>query len=170
MKQVPLILCCYLAIAAVAFTAEPKRPNILFVFADDWGRFASAYAKLDGPGTMNDLVQTPNFDRIASEGVLFRRAFVSAPSCTPCRSAFRVSIFGEPAAPPFCAVLCGTDRSLHFHCCWANRVITSASPIKSGALGFLATHLLEQASSRTRKLVGASITFQRQLQSLPLAA
>ena len=87
MKQVPLILCCYLAIAAVAFTAEPKRPNILFVFADDWGRFASAYAKLDGPGTMNDLVQTPNFDRIASEGVLFRRAFVSAPSCTPCRSA-----------------------------------------------------------------------------------
>ncbi len=87
MKQVPLILCCWLAIAAVAFTAEPKRPNILFVFADDWGRFASAYAKLDGPGTMNDLVQTPNFDRIASEGVLFRRAFVSAPSCTPCRSA-----------------------------------------------------------------------------------
>ena len=87
MKQVPLIFCCWLAIAAVAFTAEPKRPNILFVFADDWGRFASAYAKVDGPGTMNDLVRTPNFDRIASEGVLFRRAFVSAPSCTPCRSA-----------------------------------------------------------------------------------
>ena len=87
MKQVPLILCCYLAITAVAFTAEPKRPNILFVFADDWGRFASAYAKLDGPETMNDLLRTPNFDRIASEGVLFRRAFVSAPSCTPCRSA-----------------------------------------------------------------------------------
>jgi arylsulfatase A-like enzyme len=57
------------------------------VFADDWGRFASAYAKLDGPGTINDLVQTPHFDRIAQEGVLFRRAFVSAPSCTPCRSA-----------------------------------------------------------------------------------
>ena len=63
------------------------RPNILMVFADDWGRFASAYAKLDGPGTINDLVQTPHFDRIAQEGVLFRRAFVSAPSCTPCRSA-----------------------------------------------------------------------------------
>ncbi len=67
--------------------ADAKRPNILFAFADDWGRVASAYAKLDGPGTINDVVQTPNFDRVAREGVLFRRAFVSAPSCTPCRSA-----------------------------------------------------------------------------------
>lgn len=66
---------------------EPRKPNIVFAFADDWGRFASAYAKLDGPGGINDLLQTPNFDRIANEGVLIRRAFVSAPSCTPCRSA-----------------------------------------------------------------------------------
>ena len=65
---------------------ETRRPNILFAFADDWGRHASAYAKLE-PGGMNDAVQTPNFDRVAREGVLFRRAFVSAPSCTPCRSA-----------------------------------------------------------------------------------
>lgn len=82
----PLILVA-IAISSIASGVEPKRPNILFVFADDWGRVASAYAKIDGPGTMNDLVQTPNFDRIAKEGVLFRRAFVSAPSCTPCRSA-----------------------------------------------------------------------------------
>ncbi len=67
--------------------AEAKRPNILFAFADDWGRHASAYAKIDGPGTVNDVLQTPNFDRVANEGVLFRRAFVSSPSCTPCRSA-----------------------------------------------------------------------------------
>jgi N-sulfoglucosamine sulfohydrolase len=73
--------CCTTA------AAEPKRPNILFAFADDWGRFASAYAKIDGPGTINDVIQTPNFDRLAREGVLFRRAFVSSPSCTPCRSA-----------------------------------------------------------------------------------
>ena len=73
--------------AADAEAAEGKRPNILFAFADDWGRHASAYAKLDGPGTVNDVLQTPNFDRVAGEGVLFRRAFVSAPSCTPCRSA-----------------------------------------------------------------------------------
>lgn len=76
---------------ALVFTsaagAETKRPNILFAFADDWGRFASAYAAADGPGTINDFIKTPNFDRVAREGVLFRRAFVSAPSCTPCRSA-----------------------------------------------------------------------------------
>jgi N-sulfoglucosamine sulfohydrolase len=75
------------AAANLAVAAEAKRPNILFAFADDWGRHASAYARLDGPGTMNDVVKTPSFDRVASEGVLFRRAFVSAPSCTPCRSA-----------------------------------------------------------------------------------
>lgn len=73
--------------SAFSLAAEQQRPNILFAFADDWGRFASAYAKLDGPGTINDCVQTPNFDRVAREGVLFRRAFISAPSCTPCRSA-----------------------------------------------------------------------------------
>src|SRR5262245_36663391 len=66
---------------------ESRRPNILFAFVDDWGRHAGAYAQADGPGTVNDVIRTPNVDRIAREGVLFRRAFVSAPSCTPCRSA-----------------------------------------------------------------------------------
>jgi arylsulfatase A-like enzyme len=32
------------------------------------------------------VVHTPNIDRIAKDGVLFRNAFVNAPSCTPCRS------------------------------------------------------------------------------------
>lgn len=66
---------------------DSPRPNVVVAFADDWGRFASAYAQLDGAGTPNDVVRTPNFDRVAKEGVLVRRAFVSAPSCTPCRSA-----------------------------------------------------------------------------------
>ena len=82
-----LILVASLFSLLPAFSAESRRPNIVFAFADDLGRHASAYAKLDGPGGMNDLVRTPNFDRVAAEGVLFRRAFVSAPSCTPCRSA-----------------------------------------------------------------------------------
>src|ERR687895_1306616 len=83
-----LIVAAFLLASPVQVqAAEGKRPNILFAFADDWGRHASAYAKLDGPGTVNDVLQTPNFDRVAGEGVLFRRAFVSSPSCTPCRSA-----------------------------------------------------------------------------------
>ncbi len=77
-----------LVIAAIpaAASAQAKRPNILFAFADDWGRHASAYAQIDGPGSVNDLIRTPTFDSIAAEGVLFRSAFVGAPSCTPCRS------------------------------------------------------------------------------------
>ena len=68
--------------------AEENAPrwNILFVFADDWGRYASCYKGLDGRPTINDVITTPNVDRIAREGVLFKNAFVNAPSCTPCRS------------------------------------------------------------------------------------
>ncbi|MDZ8118779.1 sulfatase [Pontiella sp. NLcol2] len=69
---------------ATAFAAE--RPNLLFLFADDWGRHAGVYAEIDGPGTMNEIIRTPHFDRLAREGVLFNHAYVSAPSCTPCRS------------------------------------------------------------------------------------
>ena len=75
------------AIPSRRLAAVDSRPNILMIYADDWGRCASAYAGLDGPGTFNDVVHTPNFDRLAKEGVLFRRAFISAPSCTPSRSA-----------------------------------------------------------------------------------
>ena len=66
--------------------AAPPRWNILFVFADDWGRYASCYRGLDGRPGLNDVVATPAIDRLAREGVLFRNTFVSSPSCTPCRS------------------------------------------------------------------------------------
>jgi len=66
--------------------ADELRPNILFAFADDWGRSASAYRQVGGVPSMNNVVRTPNFDRVAKRGVLFRNAFVNAPSCTPCRS------------------------------------------------------------------------------------
>lgn len=79
----PLAVTC--SESGNAADSETRRPNILFAFADDWGRYASAYAKIE-PGGPSDIVSTPNFDRIASEGVLFRNAFVNAPSCTPCRS------------------------------------------------------------------------------------
>ena len=66
--------------------AAVERWNILFIFADDWGRYASCYNGLDGRPTLNDVVKTPNIDRVAREGALFKNAFVNAPSCTPCRS------------------------------------------------------------------------------------
>ena len=64
--------------------AEPKakpakRPNILFAIADDWGwPHAGAYG--------DPVVKTPVFDRVAREGVLFKHAYIAAPSCTPCRN------------------------------------------------------------------------------------
>ncbi|MCP4786049.1 MAG: sulfatase [Fuerstiella sp.] len=81
---VPFFLTGMLLLSCPA-SAETSRPNILFAFADDWGRYASAYAAIEQGGP-SDIVSTPNFDRIAKEGVLFTNAFVNAPSCTPCRS------------------------------------------------------------------------------------
>lgn len=78
------LLSVFACTLSAAFADE--RLNILFVFADDWGRYASAYAKADGKPSINDVIKTPNVDRVAKEGALFRRAFVNAPSCTPCRS------------------------------------------------------------------------------------
>ncbi|MBM3831368.1 MAG: sulfatase, partial [Verrucomicrobia bacterium] len=80
------LLAALASLALQVFAADSPRLNILFVFADDWGRYASAYAKVDGRPTINDAIKTPNVDRVAREGVLFRSAFVNAPSCTPCRS------------------------------------------------------------------------------------
>lgn len=76
--------CCVaivllLAVSARAVAAD-GRPNILFCIADDWGYpYASAYGE--------PAVQTPTFDRLAREGVLFTHAFSASPSCTPSRSA-----------------------------------------------------------------------------------
>jgi uncharacterized sulfatase len=57
-----------------------KRPNILFAIADDWSwPHAGAYGC--------KFVQTPAFDRVAREGVLFTQAFCASPGCSPSRAA-----------------------------------------------------------------------------------
>jgi arylsulfatase A-like enzyme len=82
--RLPALLLCLIAASAVA--ADTERPNILFFFADDWGRFARIYAEHGRTAGTNGLLKTPNLDRLAKSGVLFRNAHVNAPSCTPCRS------------------------------------------------------------------------------------
>ena len=84
MKPLFFLLSLLLPVLVV-FSA--KRPNVLFAFADDWGRQASIYAKIEGAGGINDVAKTPHFDKLAKSGVLFTNASVNAPSCTPCRSA-----------------------------------------------------------------------------------
>src|SRR4029434_8584617 len=85
-----LIVCCGQLLASSATKPQQRqntRPNILFCFADDWGRYASIFATMERQASLNEVVKTPNIDRVAREGILFRRAFVNAPSCTPSRSA-----------------------------------------------------------------------------------
>ena len=59
---------------------EPERPNVLLAISDDqsWPH-ASSYGA--------DGLDTPAFDRVAREGVLFENAFVDAPVCSPSRAA-----------------------------------------------------------------------------------
>ena len=78
LRWIPLLLLHSLA-------NGETRPNILLLFADDLGRYASAYADKDQPSP-NDITSTPAFDRVACEGALFENAFVSVPSCTPSRT------------------------------------------------------------------------------------
>jgi N-sulfoglucosamine sulfohydrolase len=75
-----------LGITLCSVSAGQTRPNILLLFADDLGRYASAYADPKKPSP-NDIIATPAFDRVAREGSLFQNAFVSVPSCTPSRAA-----------------------------------------------------------------------------------
>ncbi|WP_111707832.1 sulfatase family protein [Lutibacter citreus] len=83
-KYITLLL--FVAVTVCNAQNKNKRPNILFAFADDWGKYASCYAKIEGSEPWQKTVKTPNVDRIAREGVLFNNAYVSSPSCTPCRS------------------------------------------------------------------------------------
>lgn len=57
--------------------SELKRPNILFAIADDASHM-SAYG--------HKFVNTPNFDRVAAEGILFMNAFTTNPKCAPSRA------------------------------------------------------------------------------------
>ncbi|MDR3262649.1 MAG: sulfatase [Tannerella sp.] len=86
----PLIYKCTLATTALtavtAYAGSPEKPNILFAFGDDYGRYAGIYHEKEGGNTLGSAVKTPVFDKLAREGALFLNAFVTAPSSTPCRS------------------------------------------------------------------------------------
>jgi len=82
MSRFTILLGALFAILGVQGCQEepPQRPNILFAIADDWGwPHAGVYG--------DPVVQTPAFDRVAREGVLFNHAYISSPSCTPSRNA-----------------------------------------------------------------------------------
>ena len=57
----------------------PKAPNILIIFSDD-----HAYQAISAYGSK--LMQTPNIDRIAREGAVFKNVFVTNSLCAPSRA------------------------------------------------------------------------------------
>jgi len=68
------------AVGGFAFsTFSAEKPNIVLIIADDMG------AEDCGPFG-NKKIQTPNFDRLAREGMRFDRAFLTCSSCSPSRS------------------------------------------------------------------------------------
>lgn len=67
-----LLLCC------LSFSKAAERPNFIFFLTDD--------ISFDDIGPYgNKFVKTPNLDRMAAEGMVFDRAYLTASSCSPSR-------------------------------------------------------------------------------------
>ncbi len=64
-------------------STKGKKPNIVFVLADQWRAQATGYN-----GDPNLIGKTPNLDQLAAKGVNFKNAISVTPVCTPFRAAF----------------------------------------------------------------------------------
>jgi arylsulfatase A-like enzyme len=80
-----------LARAPWVFAAGTRRPNVIFILADDLGfGDLSCFGRPD--------YNTPNLDRLAEEGIRFTNAYSASPVCTPARCAFMTGRY--PAKTP----------------------------------------------------------------------
>lgn len=61
------------------------RPNIVWIIVDDMSAHFSCYGET--------AIETPNVDRLALNGVRFTNAYVTAPVCSTCRSAFITGMY-----------------------------------------------------------------------------
>ncbi|MBL8295024.1 MAG: sulfatase-like hydrolase/transferase, partial [Bryobacterales bacterium] len=68
-----------LSLGAAGLNAQSRRPNVLFVSVDDMNDWVGCLGGYPG-------VQTPNIDRLARRGVLFRSAHCASPLCNPSRT------------------------------------------------------------------------------------
>ena len=60
---------------------SPVRPNIIYILADDLG-----YGELGVYG--QKIIETPNIDLLAKNGMLFTQHYSGSPVCAPSRSVF----------------------------------------------------------------------------------
>lgn len=86
----------FLSLPAAAF-AQPARPNILLIMADDLGYSdLSCYQCPD--------IRTPNIDSLARDGVRFTRAYANAPECTPTRCGLLTGRYQQRVGGLECAI------------------------------------------------------------------
>src|SRR5687768_5170040 len=79
MKRFPLLAFASVLFIAALTAADPKRPNIVFILADDLGqRDLGAYG--------STFYETPNIDRLARAGARFTHAYAACPVCSPTRA------------------------------------------------------------------------------------
>jgi len=100
---VPLLAAAFvlagtLAPAAAGEAGEPRKPNIIFILADDVG-----YGDLSCYGAT--AFETPHLDQLAAEGMRFTDGYCSASTCTPTRFSFLTGLYafrreGTGIAPP----------------------------------------------------------------------
>lgn len=69
------------------FVAQAQqRPNIIFILTDDQRWDALGFAE-------NELIQTPEMDRLAAEGLYFPNAFVTTPICAASRASVLTGMY-----------------------------------------------------------------------------
>lgn len=76
--RVVTVVC--LGLLAIASPAAAEQPNIVFLLADDMG-----FGDLGCYG--HPVIQSPNLDRLASEGVRLTDCYAASPNCSPARTA-----------------------------------------------------------------------------------
>ncbi len=85
-KLALLVTVALLSDLSSSVFADDERPNILFIFADDWG-----WGDLGCHG--HPYAKTPNIDRLAHEGTDFHRFTVASGVCSPSRTAVMTGHF-----------------------------------------------------------------------------
>ncbi|QBG47296.1 sulfatase [Verrucomicrobia bacterium S94] len=82
MMKHALIFTALLATAGLGRAAGDERPNIIWLMAEDMGTDLECYGM--------PAVRTPNLNKMAEEGILFKHAYVANPICSPSRSSMMV--------------------------------------------------------------------------------
>jgi len=85
-KMIRQVLLSLYLLFAFGISKAEDRPNILFLFADDWG-----WGDLSCHG--HPYIKTPNIDRLAAEGTDFQRFTVASGVCSPSRTAVMTGHF-----------------------------------------------------------------------------